>query len=69
MARRPETPMMPIMESKTVTITLQLKVAGDEVQGQAVNCSGDTRDFAGWLALIAAIDQLSGHLPVAEQVA
>jgi hypothetical protein len=42
---------------KVVTITLELRVEGDELAGHANNGSGG-RPFLGWLGLLCAIDAL-----------
>jgi hypothetical protein len=62
--------MLPAMDSRTVTITLQVRVEGDDVRGsaRAVAAAGDAeaaepRVFAGWLGLIGAIDALLGFPP------
>lgn len=46
------------METKKVTISLELDVLEDTLSGRARNCSGGERDFLGWLGLVAAIDAL-----------
>jgi hypothetical protein len=46
------------MTSRAVTITLELRQAGDELDGRASNSSGDDRAFTGWLGLLVAIDAL-----------
>jgi hypothetical protein len=62
--------MLPFMDSRTVTITLQVEVDGDDVRGAATHVGGhgdrgpgaadDPRIFTGWLGLIGAIDALLG---------
>jgi hypothetical protein len=51
------------MENRTVTITLQVEVHGDEVNGRASDGAAATRDFSGWLGLVGAIDALLGFPP------
>jgi hypothetical protein len=46
------------MTSRAVTITLELRQAGDELDGRASDGSGDGRSFSGWLGLLVAIDAL-----------
>jgi len=46
------------VEGEAVTITLELRVAGDSLAGRAVDGAGHARDFSGWLGLVAAIDAL-----------
>ena len=46
------------MPHRKVTICLELDVAGDEVCGRALSPAHDPRPFAGWLGLLAALDDL-----------
>ncbi len=46
------------MPHRKVTIHLELDVAGDEVSGRAVCPTQDPKQFAGWLGLLAALDDL-----------
>ncbi|MGH2947359.1 MAG: hypothetical protein ACRDPC_14090 [Solirubrobacteraceae bacterium] len=46
------------MTSRSVTITLELRQAGEELAGRASDGSGPERTFSGWLGLIVAIDAL-----------
>ncbi len=46
------------MPHRKVTIRLELDVAGDEVSGRALCPSQDPKQFAGWLGLLAALDDL-----------
>ena len=57
------------MDSRIVTITLQVEVEGDDVRGAATHVGGhgdrgagadEPRIFTGWLGLIGAIDALLG---------
>jgi len=44
--------------TRRVTIRLELDVAGEELCGRALSSSHDPRPFAGWLGLLAALDDL-----------
>jgi hypothetical protein len=46
------------MTSRAVTITLELRLAGDELDGRASDGSGNDRSFSGWLGLLVSIDAL-----------
>jgi hypothetical protein len=46
------------MASRAVTITLDLRLAGDELDGQASDGNGNDRSFSGWLGLLVSIDAL-----------
>jgi hypothetical protein len=46
------------VDDKTVTIGLEIRLAGDSVTGRASCDTGAARDFAGWIGLVAAIDAL-----------
>ncbi len=54
------------MTSRAVTITLELRLAGDELDGRASDGTGEDRSFSGWLGLLVAIDALLDASP--EQV-
>jgi hypothetical protein len=54
------------MTSRAVTITLELRLAGDELDGRASDGTGDDRSFSGWLGLLVAIDAMLNAAP--EQV-
>jgi hypothetical protein len=49
------------MTTRAVTITLELRQAGDELDGRASNGTGEDRPFSGWLGLLVAIDALLQH--------
>jgi hypothetical protein len=51
------------MTSRAVTITLDLRLAGDELDGRASDGSGDERSFTGWLGLLVTIDALLNEAP------
>jgi hypothetical protein len=46
------------MTTRAVTITLDLRLAGDELDGRASDGNGTDRDFSGWLGLLVTIDSL-----------
>jgi hypothetical protein len=51
------------MTSRAVTVTLELRLTGDELDGRASDGSGDGRAFSGWLGLLVAIDALLNAAP------
>ena len=51
------------MTSRAVTITLELRLAGDELDGRASDGDGDDRSFSGWLGLLVAIDAMLNAAP------
>ncbi len=51
--------LAPVDEEMT-TIRMELRRDGDLPTGRACDDDGRVRDFAGWLGLIAAIDELLG---------
>jgi len=51
------------MTRRTITITLELAVDDDELDGRAVDGDGAEREFSGWLGLIAAIDLIVADAP------
>jgi hypothetical protein len=51
------------MTSRAVTITLELRQAGEELDGRASDGSGEGRPFSGWLGLLVAIDALLTAAP------
>jgi hypothetical protein len=58
------------MTSRAVTITLELRLAGDELDGRATD-GGEQRPFSGWLGMLVAIDGLLAAAPeqLADEVA
>ena len=44
------------MDEHTITVKLELVVGDGSLSGRAVDADGASREFAGWLGLIAAID-------------
>jgi hypothetical protein len=53
------------MTSRAVTITLELRQAGDELDGRA-SADDNDRSFSGWLGLLVAIDALLQNAPPKE---
>jgi hypothetical protein len=51
------------MTSRAVTITLDLRLAGDELDGRASDGNGGERPFSGWLGLLVTIDALLNEAP------
>ena len=51
------------MTSRAVTITLELRLAGDELDGRATDGDGDDRPFSGWLGMLVAIDAMLTAAP------
>jgi FAD/FMN-containing dehydrogenase len=49
------------MESRAMTIRLELELAPDSLTGRALPDRGSERKFSGWLGLVAAIDALLAH--------
>jgi hypothetical protein len=56
------------MTSRAVTITLDLRLAGDELDGRASDGSGVDRPFSGWLGLLVTIDALLNAAPEQAEV-
>jgi len=46
------------MTTRAVTITLELRLAGDELDGRASDGIGTERPFSGWLGMLVTIDSL-----------
>jgi hypothetical protein len=46
------------MTSRAVTITLELRLAGDELDGRASDGIGPEKPFSGWLGMLVTIDSL-----------
>jgi hypothetical protein len=51
------------MTSRSVTITLELRQAGDELDGRATDGTGIDRAFSGWLGLLVTVDALLNAAP------
>ncbi len=45
------------MDSRSITITLELDVAGESLTGSATDGTGAARTFSGWLGLVTALDR------------
>ena len=56
------------MTSRAVTITLELRLAGDELDGRATDGTGEDRPFSGWLGLLVAIDAMLNAAPEQQSV-
>jgi hypothetical protein len=54
------------MTSRAVTITLELRLAGEELDGRASDGHGNDRPFSGWLGLLVTIDSLLNAADEAE---
>ena len=48
------------MNNEALTISLQLDMSGDTLNGQAITAQGTTKTFSSWLGLIGALDMLVG---------
>jgi hypothetical protein len=46
------------MATRAVTLTLELRLAGDELDGRASDGNGLDRPFSGWLGLLVTLDSL-----------
>lgn len=46
------------MDGTTTTISLELQLDQNSLSGRASNGAGASREFSGWLGLLAAIDAL-----------
>jgi hypothetical protein len=51
------------MTERAVTITLELRLAGDDLEGRAIDGAGSERAFSGWLGLLVTIDSLLEAAP------
>jgi hypothetical protein len=50
--------MLFAVTAKTVHITIDASIEGDELRGQVADGLGRETHFSGWLALITALDRL-----------
>jgi hypothetical protein len=50
--------MLSSMTTRAVTLTLELRLAGDELDGRASDENGLDRPFSGWLGLLVTLDSL-----------
>ena len=46
------------VESKNITLALELQVADDALTGRVTASDGTDTDFSGWLGLVATIEAL-----------
>jgi hypothetical protein len=46
------------MNDTALTISLQLDMSGDTLNGQAITAGGTTKSFSSWLGMIGALDLL-----------
>ena len=58
MAARRRRPMLGAMNETPLTLTLELRVTGDQLAGTASDADGRRREFLGRLGLMCAIDAL-----------
>ena len=56
-------PILAAVEDRTITITLELRVAGESLTGSATEAGGAAREFSGWLGLVSALDALVPSAP------
>jgi hypothetical protein len=54
--------MLPGMEARDLTITLDLRVDEESITGRATDGAGQAREFSGRLGLITAIESLMDEL-------
>jgi hypothetical protein len=59
MAGRRRSANVAAMETRTLTIALELRLAGDEVSGVAAAGDRPSEPFQGWLGLIGVLDHLT----------
>ena len=58
MSGAPRTPKVGPMNNEALTISLQLDMSGDTLNGQAITGQGTTKTFSSWLGMIGALDLL-----------
>jgi hypothetical protein len=46
------------MDDASFTVTLELRLDGENISGRAVGDDGEAVEFDGWLGLLAALDAL-----------
>jgi hypothetical protein len=62
--------MLRSVESRTINLTLELRVADDALTGRVTGPDGARTEFSGWLGLVATIEsQLAEHATSAEPAA
>jgi hypothetical protein len=47
-----------VKQEQTVTISLELALAGDTLSGRGTSAGHQVRDFTGWIGLMGAIESL-----------
>ena len=63
----PPPPFMLVdMTTRAVIVTLELRLAGDELDGRASDGNGLDRSFSGWLGLLVTLDSLLDAAPAAQ---
>jgi hypothetical protein len=60
MSGAPKRPKVRAMNNDALTISLQLDMSGDTLNGQAITGQGTTKSFSSWLGMIGALDLLVG---------
>lgn len=50
--------MLPGVDPTTTTISLELRLSGDSLEGAASSPDGTRREFTGWIGLMSALDAL-----------
>jgi hypothetical protein len=58
MCGAPKTPKVRAMNNEALTISLQLEMSGDTLNGQAITAQGTTKTFSSWVGMIGALDLL-----------
>jgi hypothetical protein len=66
MSAPPPAFMLVDMTTRAVTVTLELRLAGDELDGRASDGNGLDRSFSGWLGLLVTLDALLDAAPAAQ---
>jgi len=66
MSAPPPAVMLVDMTTRAVTVTLELRLAGDELDGRASDGNGLDRSFSGWLGLLVTLDALLDAAPAAQ---
>ena len=51
-------PKVRAMNNEALTISLQLDMSGDTLNGHAITGQGTTKSFSSWLGMIGALDLL-----------
>jgi len=52
-------------DDRQIHISLDLRLRGDDVEGRASAPGAPTRNFSGWVGLLAALDALTASAPEA----